>query len=142
MGSVRDFRPGFLVIGILLLTLALAMMVPAIADRIADNPDWQVFLAAALFTLFLGGCLTLVSRTSKTAISVRHAFVLTTFSWRIIPAFAALPFVFSDLGLSYADAYFEAMSGLTTTGSTVISDLDKAPPGILLWRALLQWLGE
>ena len=141
MGSVRDFRPVFLVIGILLVTLALAMMVPAIADRIADNPDWQVFLAAALFTLFLGGCLTLVSRTSKTAISVRQAFVLTTFSWIIIPAFAALPFVFSDLGLSYADAYFEAMSGLTTTGSTVISDLDRAPPGILLWRALLQWLG-
>ena len=63
MGSVRDFRPVFLVIGILLITLALAMMLPAIADRIAGNPDWQVFLAAALFSLFLGGCLTLVSRT-------------------------------------------------------------------------------
>ena len=141
MGSVQDFRPVFLVIGILLVTLALAMMAPAIADRIADNPDWQVFLAAALFTLFLGGCLTLGSRTKKASISVRQAFVLTTFSWIIIPAFAALPFVFSDLGLSYADAYFEAMSGLTTTGSTVISGLDNAPPGILLWRSLLQWLG-
>lgn len=141
MGSVRDFRPVFLVIGILLITLSLAMMVPAIADRIAGNPDWQVFLAAAVFSLFLGGCLTLVSRTSDTRISVRQAFVLTTFSWIIIPAFAALPFVFGDLGLSYADAYFEAMSGLTTTGSTVISDLDNAPPGILLWRSLLQWMG-
>tara|TARA_Y100001934_G_scaffold276785_1_gene374087 strand:- start:827 stop:2287 length:1461 start_codon:yes stop_codon:yes gene_type:complete len=141
MGSVRDFRPIFLVIGILLITLSLAMMIPAIADGIANNPDWQVFLAAALFSLFLGGCLTLVNRSSKTVITVRQAFVLTTFSWIIIPAFAALPFVFSDLGLSYADAYFEAMSGLTTTGSTVISGLDNAPPGILLWRALLQWLG-
>jgi trk system potassium uptake protein TrkH len=59
----------------------------------------------------------------------------------MIPAFAALPFTFSELDLSYTDAFFEAMSGVTTTGSTVLTGLDFAPPGILLWRALLQWLG-
>ena len=141
MGSVKDFRPIFFVIGVLLTTVALAMLLPVIADGIAGNRDWRVFLAAAMFTLFIGVAMALVNRTGEANLSVKQAFILTTFSWIIISAFAALPFVFSDLGLSYGDAYFEAMSGLTTTGSTVIIGLDNAPPGILLWRALLQWLG-
>jgi len=74
-------------------------------------------------------------------ISIRQAFVLTTVVWVVIPSFAALPLAFADLQLSYTDAFFEAMSGLTTTGSTVMLGLDSTPPGILLWRALLQWLG-
>ncbi|MBT3170490.1 MAG: potassium transporter TrkH, partial [Rhodospirillaceae bacterium] len=141
MGSVKDFRPIFFVIGVLLTTVALAMMLPAVADGIAGNKDWRVFLAAGVFTLFIGVAMTLVNRTGEANLTVKQAFILTTFAWVIISAFAALPFVFSDLGLSYADAYFEAMSGLTTTGSTVIGGLDYAPPGILIWRAILQWLG-
>jgi trk system potassium uptake protein TrkH len=141
MGSVRDFRPVLFIVGILLTTLALAMALPAIADGATSNSDWRVFLAASIFTLFIGICLILANRTHETQLTVRQAFVLTTLSWIVIAAFAALPFAFSDLNLSYADAYFEAMSGLTTTGSTVIVGLDHAPPGILLWRALLQWLG-
>ncbi|MFB3102945.1 MAG: TrkH family potassium uptake protein, partial [Alphaproteobacteria bacterium] len=73
--------------------------------------------------------------------TVRQAFVMTTLSWIAITVFAALPFAFSELDLSVTDAFFEAMSGITTTGATVIVNLDNAPPGILLWRALLQWLG-
>ncbi len=141
MGSVRDFRPVLFAVGILLITLALAMALPAVADGVTANPDWQVFLASSVFTLFIGACLVLANRTRDTRLTVRQAFVLTTVSWLVIAAFAALPFAFSDLNLSYSDAYFEAMSGLTTTGSTVIVGLDHAPPGILLWRALLQWLG-
>jgi len=141
MGSVTDFRPIFFVIGVLLTTIAIAMLLPAIADGLKGNPDWKVFLASSGFTLFIGTCLIFVNRTGDSRLTVRQAFVLTTFSWIIISGFAALPFVFSDLGLSYTDGYFEAMSGLTTTGSTVIVGLDNAPPGILLWRALLQWLG-
>ena len=141
MGSVTDFRPIFFVIGVLLTTIAIAMLLPAIADGLKGNPDWKVFLASSAFTLFIGACLILMNRTGDSRLTVRQAFVLTTFSWVIISAFAALPFVFSNLGLSYTDGYFEAMSGLTTTGSTVIVGLDNAPPGILLWRALLQWLG-
>ena len=67
--------------------------------------------------------------------------MLTSGAWLALTAFAALPFAFSGLGLSYTDAFFEAMSGLTTTGATIITELDEAPPGILLWRALLQWFG-
>lgn len=136
-----DFRPVFFVIGILLTTLAVAMVLPAIADLAVKNPDWQVFLAASGLTLFVGGALIFTTRSRDMALGVRQAFVLTTASWLALTAFAALPFTFAELGLSYTDAFFEAMSGITTTGSTVVVGLDAAPPGILLWRALLQWLG-
>ena len=121
--------------------LGVAMMIPAAADALTDNPDWAVFLASAFVTLFVGGAMILTTRGRFQTIVVRQAFVLTTLSWVLLAAFSALPFAFSNLGLSYTDAFFEAMSGITTTGSTVITGLDDAPPGILLWRALLQWLG-
>ena len=136
-----DFRSIFLVVGILLTTLAVAMVLPAIADLVVGNPEWQVFAAAAGLTLFIGIALILANRTGKVRLTIRQAFLLTTVSWLVIAAFAALPFAFSGLGLSFTDAFFESMSGITTTGSTVIVGLDNAPPGILLWRALLQWMG-
>jgi trk system potassium uptake protein TrkH len=138
---VLDFRPILFITGVLMLPLAVAMCLPAIADASADNPDWQVFLTASGFTLFVGGILALTSRGNVRTITPRQGFVLTTVLWIVIPGFAALPFAFSDLDLSYTDAFFESMSGLTTTGSTIIRSLDVAPPGILIWRALLQWLG-
>lgn len=136
-----DFRPILFITGVLMLPLAVAMCLPAIADAAADNPDWRVFLTASVFTLFVGGTLALTSRGSVRSITPRQGFVLTTMLWLVIPGFAALPFAFADLELSYTDAFFESMSGLTTTGSTVIVALDVAPPGVLIWRALLQWLG-
>ena len=122
-------------------TLALAMCLPAVADAAVKNPDWEVFALAAAFTLLIGVMLMLTARSRARNLNQRQAFILTALSWTIIPAFGALPFTFSELELSYTDAFFEAMSGITTTGSTVLTGLDFAPPGILLWRALLQWLG-
>ena len=136
-----DLRPVFLIIGILLTVLAGAMTLPVLVDLAADNDDWHVFAAAGTATLFVGVSLVLTNRAGGTRLNLRQAFLLTTLSWVIVAAFGALPFVFASLGLRYADAYFEAMSGLTTTGSTVIVGLDSAPPGILLWRGLLQWMG-
>ena len=136
-----DFRPIFFVIGVLLATLALVMVVPAVVDLIAGEPDWQVFGAASGLTLFVGVALALTNRAAGRGMSVRQAFVLTTMSWIVLTAFAALPFTFSEIGLSFTDAFFEAMSGITTTGATVIVGLNDLPPGLLLWRALLQWVG-
>jgi len=136
-----DFRPVFLVIGILLSTLAVMMVVPAAFDLYNGHPDWEVFLVSAGVTLFVGVATALTCRTGSARMMAREAFVMTTLSWVALVFFAALPLKFSELNLSFTDAIFEAMSGLTTTGSTVITGLDDAPAGILIWRALLQWMG-
>lgn len=138
---MTDFRPILLVHGVLLATLAVAMVFPAIADALAGDPEWSVFLSAALVSLFIGVCLYLVNRGSTAKLTVRQAFLLTTSSWFFISAIAALPFWLTDRNLSYTDAFFEAVSGLTTTGATILTGLDDAGPGLLLWRAILQWLG-
>ena len=117
------------------------MLVPGVVDLVAGNPDWQIFAVSGAMTLFIGVSLALTSRTGRAKLNVRQAFVLTSLSWIVLTVFAALPFAFSQLDMSPTDAFFEAMSGITTTGATVIVNLDEAPQGLLLWRALLQWLG-
>ena len=136
-----DIRPILLVAGLLLTTLGAAMFIPALVDVLADNDDWQTFLGSGLLTLFIGISMTLINWGQGERLSLQQAFIMTIFSWVALAAFAAMPLAFSQLNMSYTDAFFESMSGLTTTGSTVIVGLDSAPPGILLWRALLQWLG-
>ena len=136
-----DFRPALFLIGILLTTLAVSMLAPFTVDLFNGHEDWKIFAAAGTLTLFVGGLLVLTNQSQVRKLSIRQAFLLTAASWFFLTMFAALPFVFSEIKLSYTDAFFEAMSGLTTTGSTVITGLDDAPPGILIWRAILQWLG-
>jgi trk system potassium uptake protein len=140
--ALIDPRPILVVIGILLIILALFMVPPMVADMAAGHPDWQVFLAAGAVTLFTGVSLVLMNRMPEFGhLTGRQAFLLTSAVWIVVAFFAALPLAFSALELSAADAVFEAMSGITTTGSTVIVGLDYAQPGILLWRGILQWLG-
>jgi len=138
---VIHFRPVFFVIGILLTTLAVVMILPALVDGAAGNPDWTVFAASAALSLFIGVSLIIGNWAPHFNMDVREAFLLTTLAWLVAAGAGALPMAFSGLHLSFTDAYFEAMAGITTTGSTVIVGLDAAPPGILLWRALLQLLG-
>ena len=136
------FGPVLYIVGLVLALLAGVMVIPALVDALTGHEDWQVFAAAALVTLFAGVSLMLTTQGTRTvSLNLRQAFLLTTLLWLVVALFGALPFAFSDLKMSYTDAFFEAMSGVTTTGSTVIVGLDAAPPGILLWRALLQWLG-
>ncbi|MCF8468117.1 MAG: potassium transporter, partial [Sneathiella sp.] len=136
-----NFRLILSVIGILLVIVGFAMLIPATVDLFVSDIDWQVFLVSAAVALFIGGGLFLSNRGGNMELGRREAFILTTAAWIVIPAFAALPLSFSEMDISYTDAFFEAMSGLTTTGSTVLTGLDDAPHGILLWRTLLHWLG-
>jgi len=117
------------------------MLIPTFIDLASGNPDWSVFAGSQIMTAFVGVTLILSTHEKKFTLNMRQAFLLTNLSWIVIAAFGALPFHFSELELSYTDAFFESMSGITTTGSTVIIGLDDAPPGILFWRAILQWLG-
>ncbi|MEM9795301.1 MAG: TrkH family potassium uptake protein [Pseudomonadota bacterium] len=137
-----DVRPVGYVIGLLLMVLGAAMVLPMLADLIDGNDHWPVFLESAILTLLSGTCLSLATANAvRDRLSLQQTFLLTTLVWVALPIFAALPFVIGATGASYTDALFEAMSGLTTTGSTVFSGLEELPPGILLWRALLQWFG-
>lgn len=136
-----DFRPVLQICGFILCLLAAAMMVPAVADAMTGHDEWLVFLVSAGVTLFSGLALMLGARSEFRALSVRQTYLTTALGWILPCLFAALPLIFGAAHLSTVDAVFEAASGLTTTGSTVITGLDHLPPGLLLWRGLLNWLG-
>lgn len=138
---MRDLRPVVLVTGVLLLGLGAAMLAPMTADLQAGSPDWRAFAGAAIACGFFGGAMAISARGPVEQMSVRATFVMTTFSWVALTAFAAIPLYFANIGLTVTDAVFESISGITTTGATVITGLDTKPPGVLLWRAILQWLG-
>ena len=134
-------KPVLYIIGIILCILSCAMALPLLLDLNQNNDDWQVFALCMAASGFFGGALTLSNRAEKLTLTPKQIFIITVFGWIAVTLFAALPFKLSILDLSTEDAFFEAMSGITTTGATVITDLNQAPPGILLWRAILQWLG-
>lgn len=138
---MRDFRSIMHIIGLLLCIESIAMILPLLFDLSNGNSDWDVFLLSSLITFFIGLMLYYSFRKEKIIIKIRQAFVLTIFSWIIIAVFASIPFIFSSAHLGYTDAFFESISGITTTGATVINNLDQLQHGILLWRSLLQWFG-
>ena len=136
------FSPIIYLIGMLLCILSLFMMIPAFVDWLYGNNDWPAFVGASLFTLFVGAILYLSNRDSTTEhLELRQAFLLTNSAWISIALFGSLPFLLSEIDMSFTDAIFESTSGITTTGATVINNLEATSHGILIWRALLQWLG-
>lgn len=134
-------KPVLYVVGLFLTGLGAAMLIPGLVDLAKGDPDAEVFFVSAAITIFLGSMFAITNRGDASRIEPRQGFVLTTAAWVVIPLFGALPFAFSSLEMSFADSYFEAMSGLTTTGATVIVGLDTAPDGILVWRGLLHGIG-
>ncbi|MDQ7071895.1 MAG: TrkH family potassium uptake protein [Rhodobacterales bacterium] len=137
-----DLRPVGYVIGFLVAALGLTMLLPMLVDIAEGRDQWPVFATSALFTFLVGGLVALSCQNGvKEGLSIQQTFLLTSGVWLALPIFGALPFVLGETDLRFVDGFFEAMSGLTTTGSTVISGLDDLPKGILLWRAILQWLG-
>ena len=137
-----DLRPVGYVIGLLVASLGVTMLAPLGADILADNGHWPVFLEAAIITMLTGGLIALSCANGVTAgLNLRQTFVLTSFVWITLPVFGAIPFVLGATNAGFTDAFFEAMSGLTTTGATVFSGLEALPDGLKLWRGILQWLG-
>lgn len=132
--------PVIFIIGLLLCGLAFLMAVPTIVDASTGSPYTIGFLISTAVTAFMGIMLVVSShRPQRIELDAKQAFLVTALSWILLSAFAALPFL--GLGLNFTDAYFETVSGLTTTGSTVLTGLDELSPGILLWRSELQWAG-
>jgi trk system potassium uptake protein len=140
-GPIFDLRPVLFVTGVLTLVVGVAMVAPGALGLALGTANGPAFMIAAGITIGFGGLVAAGNRVPVPQMSLRQIYVLTVLAWIAVPAFGALPFVFSEVRLSYTDAFFEAMSGVTTTGSTVLIGLDAAPHSILLWRGLLQWLG-
>ena len=117
------------------------MAAPMVVDLIDGNPDWQAFLISMLIVGFLSLITVLTTMGRPVPFSRRMGFLLVNALWLSVILAASLPFMLANLGLSFTDALFEATSGLTTTGATILSGLDQMPRGILLWRSLLHWIG-
>ncbi|MEE9273499.1 MAG: TrkH family potassium uptake protein [Robiginitomaculum sp.] len=136
-----DLRPVFFIVGLMVSALGVIMFIPMTVDLVYGDISWQGFAISGFITTLLGGISVLTNYMPGMQIRARAVFLLTVTSWLVLALAGALPFMLQEQGMSFTDAYFETMSGLTTTGSTVMTGLDDAPKGILLWRAMLQWYG-
>ena len=137
---MSNYKTVFFTLGILQIILGIFMFIPIIFQFIYLEID-SSFFGASLVTIIFGTLFFLSNLDHDKRLTLQQAFLLTALSWLSIAIFGSLPFVFSSLNFSFTNAFFESMSGITTTGSTIISNLDEMPKSILLWRAILQWLG-
>ncbi len=137
---MSNYKTVFFTLGILQIILGIFMLIPVFAQFFYDEID-SSFFGASIVTIIFGTLFFLSNLDHDKKLSLQQAFLLTALSWLSIAIFSSLPFVFSNTEFSFTNAFFESMSGITTTGSTIISDLESMPKGILLWRAILQWLG-
>ena len=135
-----NYKTVFFTLGILQIILGISMMIPIIFQLIFQELD-SSFIGAGIITIVFGVLFSLSNLDHQKKLNLQQAFLLTALSWVSIAVFGSLPFIFSELELSVTDAFFESMSGITTTGSTIITNLDNSPKSILVWRAILQWLG-
>ena len=130
----------FFIIGILLVVLGIFMLVPY-GVQLIYNENSSSFFSSSVITIFIGILTILTNLTKEKQLNLKQAFLFSSLAWISIAIFGSIPFILSSLKLSFSEAFFESMSGITTTGSTVILDLDSSPKSILLWRAIMQWLG-
>ena len=137
---MSNYKTVFFTLGVLQIILGISMIIPIITQIVYSEID-SSFIGASIVSIIFGVLFFLSNLNHEKRINLQQAFLLTALSWLSIAIFGSLPFIFSSLELSVTDSFFESMSGITTTGSTIISNLEDAPRSILLWRAMLQWLG-
>jgi trk system potassium uptake protein TrkH len=137
----RSILPVLNVLGYVVLIFAGTMVVPLAFAYFAGEPAEKDYDLALAITAAIGATLIFATRRYRRELQPRDGFLLVTLVWTILPACATLPLLFHLPGLTFTDAYFETMSGLTTTGATVLSGLDNLPLSINVWRHLLVWIG-
>lgn len=131
----------FFTLGFLLVINGVMQIAPMLADLAHGHHNAVVFFWCACCSFFVGGLLIINGGGFDRALTLRQTYMLTTLSWAVMSVFSANPLYFSDLDITYTDAVFEAVSGFTTTGSTILVGLDKMSHGVLLWRSITQWAG-
>jgi len=137
---MSNYKTVFFTLGVLLIVLGFSMLVP-ITVQLIYNEFNSTFIISSIITITFGALFFLANIDHNRSLSTHQAFLLTALSWIGVAMFGSIPFIFSDLNLSLTDAFFESMSGITTTGATIINNLSDTPKAILSWRAILQWLG-
>ncbi len=130
----------FFLIGILLIVLGASMLAPYVLQVVLDEGSHS-FISASFVTIFIGILFVLANLEKEFKLNLRQTFLFSSLAWVTVAVFGSLPFLLSTQNFSFSEAFFESMSGITTTGATIISDLDNSPKSILLWRAIMQWLG-
>ncbi|WP_286009797.1 TrkH family potassium uptake protein [Salinicola avicenniae] len=138
---MRDAKPIFKILALLLLVLALFMLPPIVLLGMENDPDLWAFLQSMGLVALVSVTLLIWTWRAPVELKTRHMFILTTLSWVLISAFASLPLVLGAPQLSFSDAVFESVSAITTTGSTVLSGIEHLSDGLKLWRGLMQWFG-
>lgn len=129
------------IVGWLLIIEALFLIVPTITCIYYHEQDWIPFASTAVLTLCAGLLLAFRSRPTSQSMGKRDGYLLTALVWIVFSFFGLIPFLFCTQPLNYSDAFFEAISGFTTTGATVITNVDNMSHGIHIWRAMMQWIG-
>ena len=137
---MSNYKTVFFTLGILQIILGIFMLIPIFVQFFFNEID-SSFFGASIITIIFGTLFFLSNLDHDKKLNLQQAFLLTALSWLSIAIFGSLPLIFSEVNFSFTNAFFESMSGITTTGSTIISNLEEMPKAILLWRAILQWLG-
>jgi len=137
---MSNYKTVFFTLGILQIILGIFMLIPIIVQFFFNEID-SSFFGASIITIIFGTLFFLSNLDHDKKLNLQQAFLLTALSWLSIAIFGSLPLIFSEVNFSFTNAFFESMSGITTTGSTIIANLEEMPKAILLWRAILQWLG-
>ena len=135
-----NYKTVFFTLSIILIVLGVSMLVPVFVQLYFNDFD-STFIISSLITVTFGVLFFLSNMDHNHSINTQQAFLLTSLSWVGVAIFGSIPFFFSDMQLSFTDSFFESMSGITTTGATIITNLEESPKAILIWRAMLQWLG-
>ena len=130
----------FFMIGILLVVLGISMLAPY-SMQLLYGENSHSFVASSFVTIFIGILFILANLEKVFKLNLKQTFLFSTLAWLMVAIFGSLPFLLSPKEFSFSEAFFESMSGITTTGATIITDLDNSPKSILLWRAIMQWLG-
>ncbi len=136
-----NLKPIALVLGTVICAVGFLLFIPMFTEIIYKTESWQAYAVPILLYLIVGGSLVIINKNIELKISIKEAFIITVLSWILLAILCAVPFVYTQSGLDIVDAFFESMSGITTTGATILQNLDELPKGILIWRSLLQWLG-
>jgi len=136
-----SLRPIALVGGTVVCSVGFLLFIPLIVEIFYNTDTWQSYAVPILIYLIVGGSLVITNQNIDFKISTKEAFIITVLSWLLLSILCSVPFIYTSIKLSVIDALFESMSGITTTGSTILTEIDSLPKGVLIWRALLQWLG-